>query len=155
MIEVSLETIVALGLVVFYLVEILQFDGAGRSGPMESRRIQIVRVVHTNQTVQNFSAPANFFDYVRRWFRAYTVVRDEDGDEVWFVRDRAIKVWECPICLSFWMSVTVMAIIAPLYGLAILHTVIYTLAITAVSTILHVVINKYTATEPHDRNISS
>lgn len=76
--------------------------------------------------------PAVFFDRIRFIFGVY----DEklDGEQrLWIVKPERAAVWQCPICLSFWMALPLTFIIL-LTGSGLLWLIPLHFAITAFST---------------------
>lgn len=80
-----------------YLTRVLLFDGS--IGPFERGNITII------DGTEVVGHP-DLFDFVRRLFGAYKVVRD--GEHVfWYVNDVRMTLWRCPKCLGFWISIIV------------------------------------------------
>lgn len=47
--------------------------------------------------------PVGLFDWIRRLFGAYNVMKAENGMAIWQVRVQPdLSAWYCPFCLSFW-----------------------------------------------------
>lgn len=97
---------VYLGFAVFYLTSVLLFS-MDDTGPYPQKNKDIAHGALDPETKERIliKRPVGLFDYLRRFFGAYTVNKDsQDGREVWIVREARMAVWTCPYCLGFWVA---------------------------------------------------
>lgn len=79
---------------VYYITTVLLFD-IDAEEPFERDDMDI----YLSTEGQMLTRPVSIFDFVRRIFGLYKVV-----DARWFVRTERLPLWECPVCLSFWVA---------------------------------------------------
>jgi len=81
-----------------YILRVLLFDAAA-PGPFEAKQTFV-------KVDDLITRPVNAFDWVRRFFGAYRIRLDrETGVSFWSVNPKRITLWQCPKCLSFWLSI--------------------------------------------------
>lgn len=89
----------------FYLVRVLIFEEkTSHFGPFPSDK-QFVRIAQTGYT-----QPVTLFDRIRR----YTMNPYKVGynGEIWEVDQQKMERWTCPTCLSAWVALFVVIVIA-------------------------------------------
>lgn len=96
-----------------YAVRVLGYSDA--PGPYESRRRTVRRITRydIDATVETTDRPVSLFDWIRLLTtRCYDVTEaDQTGMIYWYVREDRIKMWTCPVCLSFWMALPYTALL--------------------------------------------
>lgn len=120
-----------------YLVWVFLFEiETGGRGPFKSKKkLYAEHITHeefdegSNSTLvlpELYFYRITLWDRIRQWTtRAYRIEttpymawEPDDGiDEIWLKNEDRMMVWECPKCLSFWMSVPFTLLYAVLNGI--------------------------------------
>jgi hypothetical protein len=93
-----LTSILIGGIWTFYVTSVLLWSDLAAIGPFMSTKKKVIRTIFEGTEFQQHERPVNLVDHIRRVFGVYKV----EGDQ-WIVIDRALPVWTCPKCLSFWV----------------------------------------------------
>lgn len=118
---------------VAYLVWVFLFDlETGGVGPFRSK----TKIFAEHRRVEDGSPDPDYqlfiyhitlWDRIRQWLtRAYRIEKtpymawepEDEIEEVWIKNDNRMQVWECPKCLSFWMSIPLTLLYAASNGIS-------------------------------------
>lgn len=111
--------VLLVGFFAYYLTKIFLFEHKeSHFGPWPSSW-RVVRHIYRidlqeYDAFHTYQQPVTLFDWVRRIFGLYEIIKDdplddddEDDQEIWIVRERRLELWTCPTCLSFWSGAIV------------------------------------------------
>lgn len=117
MITLFLQLLMATG-AVYYITDVLLLVESDRdTGPFEEKDKEVIWAkvyeYEGERSLIKDTRFVNLWDRVRRVFGLYDIVKndpyeDEENPvvtEFWYVRQERYQVWQCPLCLGFWVSI--------------------------------------------------